>query len=191
MSKATSLRAVIALGHPPRHINHAKESMLRPFVPNISKSVLQNKSFRLTSPVDSPDSKRLIVLIVSHANLPVPEWCILSVSTGTDDPVKINCPSSFLWSISKRAASHSCGASCHSSIRRGVSPARSLFGDNPARAIFWFMYSGSSIYTMLLACCSAVVVLPHHLGPCINTPPTPISRRVNNWSAIRGLYSFI
>ena len=122
---------------------------------------------------------------------PVPEWCILSVSAGTAEPVNINCPSPSLWSISKRAASHSCGASCHSSIKRGVVPARSFLGERAANSIFCSIYSGSSIYTTLFACCSAVVVLPHHFGPCIRTAPTPISLRLNIPSAMRGLYCFI
>ena len=122
---------------------------------------------------------------------PVPEWCILSVSAGTAEPVNINCPSPSLWSISKRAASHSCGASCHSSIKRGVVPARSFLGERAANSIFCSIYSGSSIYTTLFACCSAVVVLPHHFGPCIRTAPTPISLRLNIPSAMRGLYSFM
>ena len=49
----------------------------------------------------------------------------------------------------------------------------------------------STTYTTLLACCSAVVVLPHYFGPCIRTAPTPISLRLNILSAIRGLYCFI
>ena len=49
----------------------------------------------------------------------------------------------------------------------------------------------STTYTTLLACCSAVVVLPHYFGPCIRTAPTPISLRLNFLSAIRGLYCFI
>ena len=40
--------------------------------------------------------------------------------------MNINCPIfSSLWSISKRAASHSCGAISHSSISRGVAPSSS------------------------------------------------------------------
>ena len=41
------------------------------------------------------------------------------------------------------------------------------------------------------ACCSAVVVLPHHLGPSIKTAPIPDSFRCNSLSAILGLYVFI
>ena len=129
--------------------------------------------------------------MVSHANLPVPEWCILSVSAGTAEPVNMNWPSPSLWSTSKRAASHSCGASCHSSIKRGVAPARSFLGERFANSTFCSIYSGSSIYTTLLACCSAVVVLPHHFGPWIRTAPTPISLRLNILSAMRGLYCFM
>lgn len=40
----------------------------------------------------------------------------------------------------------------------------------------------------LLANCFAVVVLPHHLGPSINTAPLPSTLRLSILSEIRCLY---
>ena len=42
---------------------------------------------------------------------------------------------------------------------------------------------------MLLACCSAVVVLPQALGPSIKTAPIASNLSRSSWSAIRFLYS--
>ena len=138
----------------------------------------------LTSPVESPDSYRLIGLIVNHVKRPVPECVISLVSAGTADPVRRNCPNSPRWSTSKRMASQSFGASCHSSINLGVAPFSSRLGFNSDIVMFCTFFSGSSIYKMLAASCSAVVVLPHHLGPSISTAPLPSSFRIRISSAI-------
>ena len=122
---------------------------------------------------------------------PVPECVISFVSAGTAEPVRINCPSSSLWSTSKRIASQSFGAICHSSIRRGVSPLRSLLGFMEAMATFCSINCGSSIYRILAAICSAVVVFPHHLGPSMRTAPEDSNLSESIWSATRFLYSFI
>lgn len=42
---------------------------------------------------------------------------------------------------------------------------------------------------MLLACCSAVVVLPQAFGPSIRTAPIASNLSRSSWSAIRFLYS--
>lgn len=49
---------------------------------------------------------------------------------------------------------------------------------------------GSSMYNIVAVCCAAVVVLPHHLAPSINTAPIPARCRRSIRPAIRGLYSF-
>ena len=141
--------------------------------------------------MESPDSYKLIGLIVSHVNRPVPEWVISLVSAGTAEPVRRNWPSSLRWSTSKRIASHNFGASCHSSISLGVSPFRRRFGFNSDIEMFCSFFSGSSMYRTLAAICSAVVVLPHHLGPSIRTAPFPSSFLARISSAILFLYSFI
>ena len=41
---------------------------------------------------------------------------------------------------------------------------------------------------MLLACCCAVVVFPHHFGPSTKTAPLPANFRAISPSAILGLY---
>lgn len=87
-----------------------------------------NNSSRLTLSFDSSDSYKLIGLINSHANLPVPVCVTSSMFAGTAEPVNINCPSESLWSTSNLIASHSFGAICHSSISLGVSHSSSKLG---------------------------------------------------------------
>ena len=55
--------------------------------------LLHNSSSDI-SPVESPDSYKLMGLIVSQVNRPVPECVISLVSAGTAEPVSTNCPSS-------------------------------------------------------------------------------------------------
>ena len=105
--------------------------------------------------------------------------------------MRTNCPSSPRWSTSKRIASQSLGASCHSSINLGTAPFNSLLGFISAIVIFCDFFSGSSMYNTLAASCSAVVVLPHHFGPSISTAPCPSSFRFKISSAILFLYFFI
>ena len=57
--------------------------------------------------------------------------------------------------------------------------------------IFCSFFSGSSIYKTLAASCSAVVVLPHHLGPSIKTAPFLSNFRTKISSAILFLYFFM
>ena len=179
-----------ACGHPPRHTRKARRSMLRSEAPSISACV-SNRFLILTSPVESPDSYKLIGRIVNHVKRPVPEWVICFVSAGAAEPVRINCPNSPRWSTSKRIASQSFGASCHSSMRRGAEPFSRRLGFSSDMAMFCSFFSGSSIYKILEASCSAVVVLPHHLGPSISTAPFPSSLRFRISSAILFLYFFI
>ena len=78
-------------GHPPLHTRYASSLIFRLLVPEIV-STPPNKSLILTSPLDSFDSKRLILRIVSQANLPVPLCEVDERSPGTDDPVSMKCP---------------------------------------------------------------------------------------------------
>ena len=87
-------------------------------------------------------------------------------------------------------ASHSFGASCHSSINRGTAPFNRRLGFSSDMVIFCSFLSGSSIYKTLAENCSAVVVLPHHLGPSIKTAPFPSSFRFSISSATLFLYFF-
>ena len=147
-----------------------------------------NRRSKLTLPFDSPDSQRLIGRIVSHAKRPVPVWWILLLSAGTAEPVKMNCPGFPRRSTVNRAASHNCGANCHSSINRGTSPSSNASGFSSARKRFRSNSRGQSIYNTLLAAWAAVVVFPHHLGPCISTAPAASNCSKSNWSAILNLY---
>ena len=166
----------------------ARSSILRLFVATILSGV-SNRCAKLTLPFDSPDSYRLIGRMVSQLNRPVPEWCMSFSSAGTADPVNTNCPTSCLWSTSNLMVSHSLGASCHSSISLGVSPSSRTEGSISAICRFVSSEAGLSIYKMLFACCSAVVVFPHHLGPSISIAPLLASFFASIWSAILCLYS--
>lgn len=64
-------------------------------------------------------------------------------------------------------AFNECVASCHSSIRRGVSPSNKRDALVSAVARYSSRLSVACSSMMLAAFCFAVVVLPHHLGPSI------------------------
>ena len=80
----------------------------------------KNKSFKDTSPLESPLSYKLIGYIFIVDILKVPVWAVSVFSD--DDPVKIYCPLSPLSSTSFLIAPHNFGASCHSSKSMGFSP---------------------------------------------------------------------
>ena len=91
---------------------------------------------RETAPEESPDSREDIVLMCMRPIRPVPVCESSGRSAGTADPVSTNCPVDPRVSTSKRTASQSCGASCHSSMRRGASPASSVWGEISASRMF-------------------------------------------------------
>ncbi len=124
--------------------------------------------------------------IFIRAMRPVPVWLIFLGSGGTAEPVRMNCPNSSLWSTSNRTASHSCGASCHSSMRRGVAPLSNSRGAISARRMFCALVLGSCRYIALSASLSHVVVLPHHLAPSTRTAPFALTRFLSNGSYILG-----
>ena len=148
-----------------------------------------NNSARLTSPVDSSDSHKLIGRMRNHEKRPVPVCWILSVSNGTAEPVNTNCPNSRRSSTSERIVSQSSGIVCHSSNRRGVSPFNSNDGSIWSRLRLSCNVIGLPSIRELFAFCIAVVDLPHHFGPCTKTAPEVRNLELSNWSAIRGLYS--
>ncbi len=134
-----------------------------------------------------------MALIVSQLNRPVPEWVISSVSTGTAaEPARINWPSSPRWSIlqSEMASPQFSNQSRHhSSINRGTAPFNRRLGFSSDMVIFCSFSFLSSIYKTLAENCSAVVVLPHHLGPSIKTAPFPSSFSLQYF--ISKLFSYI
>lgn len=73
----------------------------------------------------------------------------------------------------------------------GAGELPSRLGFSSDIAMFCSFFSGSSIYKMLAASCSAVVVFPHHFGPSISTAPLPSNFRIRISSAILFLYLFI
>ena len=154
--------------------------------PSTSSAPL-NSEERHTSPFDSPDSNRDIGRIRSFANRPTPECIMSEVCGGTLLPVRMNCPILSEWSTSNLTASQIAGATCHSSSKRGRSPlSRRLILTSATRAT-----SGSAIYNTLEACCSAVVVFPHHFAPSIKTAPFRLRRAFSISSTILLLYFFI
>lgn len=151
----------------------------------ISSFLPRNKSRKDTDPFDSPDSKRLIGRIFNREILPVPVWAI-TLSAGTAEPVRINCPVSALLSTSNLTASHKTGAICHSSINRGVSPFKSKEGLVSAMAKYDLVWSGSCRYTTLRDTLHAVLVLPHHFAPSISTAPEDSNACSSSASQILG-----
>ena len=135
-----------------------------------------------------------MVSICIFAIRPLPECLINSLfffGSIELEPVIMNCPNSFRLSTIARTESHSTGASCHSSIRRGVSPARRSEGFTLIVAWYLSRMSGSCRLIVLLACCSAVVVLPHHLGPSMSTAPEEASNKPKCSSAVLLRYSML
>lgn len=120
---------------------------------------------------------------------PVPV-CMISpfLSSTTVEPVKINWPFWFRSSTVFRTASHKTGATCYSSISRGVSPLSSKDGLVRAVARYPSRLSGSCILITLFDCCMAVVVFPHHFGPTICTAPKASKRSRSILSAILSKY---
>ena len=144
-----------------------------------------NNDSKTTDCVPSPLSLRVIGRIVIRRKRPAPLWRVTS-SAGTAEPVSMNCPGSRRLSTSWRTTFQRLGASCHSSIRRGVLPLSTVCGDADAR----LRSPGSaSRRTELVEKCRPEVVFPAARGPWSMTAPKVCSERSMRESAIRGLYS--
>jgi hypothetical protein len=113
------------------------------------------------------------------------------LSKGVVDPVKMNWPNIFRISTSWRTASHSWGASCHSSINLGLSPSKRREGLISAANNAWRPTCGSCRKIQLFANCKAVVVFPHHLGPWISTAPVASNLSLRSVSAIPQIGRFL
>ena len=98
-------------------------------------SGLSNKSIIEICPFDSPLSYKLIGFISILWILPVPECIMLSSST-TVEPVRIYNPYPSLSSMLVLTESHNTGATCHSSINRGLFSFNNLEGSMSAHIIF-------------------------------------------------------
>ena len=183
-----SLFTSIDAGHPPLTIILAKSSKDSFDTPDIS---LPSKiSLNDTSPVDSPDSYKLIGRINTLDILPVPV-CIVSPSLGLAEPVRIYCPFSPLWSTSVLIESHTTGYICHSSNILGFSP----FKNNDGWVFFILSYScflsGFWNSMILFAWCIPVVDFPHHLQPSISTAPIISISSSISLSTTLGKYSIV
>ena len=136
-----------------------------------------------TVPVDRPSSRRVIGRIRSHENRPAPV-CRVASSAGTAEPVRMNGPS--CASTALRTWFQIAGTSCHSSMRRGLSPSRTSDGSIVAAVrASW----STSRRTLLFARWLAVSVLPTPLAPSISTATCPCSASSSSASTTRGMYS--
>ena len=176
-----------AAGHPPRLTKKAISSRLEGFAA-ADGGTPSNRAHKETSPVESPDSNRLIVRIFNLLILPAPEWETLERSGGVEEPVKTNCENVWRLSTSKRTASHSFGATCHSSTRRGVAPASRACGSISESSKLRVLVFGSCMKSALAHSCDAVVVLPHHFGPSTRVAPFACSFSASKESYIRLKY---
>jgi hypothetical protein len=107
-------------------------------------------------------------------------------SGGTADPERMNCPVVWRASISWRMTFHKDGASCHSSISRGVSPASTPSGSSSASSM---ALGEASRRIELRAWWRPVEVLPHARGPSSTTPPMAWRSRWTRPSIARGRYT--
>ena len=150
-------------------------------------SLPSNRAERETIASPSPDSHRVMGLIVRRAILPAPECRTLSRSSflRAVEPVRSSSPR---WlpesSTNRRAASQTSGTSCHSSTRCGMSPRSAKAGSSSAAS----RSEGLSSFVMLALRDIAVQVLPHHFGPLISTHPKASMRESSRFSSKRGLY---
>ena len=104
----------------------------------------------------------------------------------------MNCPGTPpLLSHTVRTASQITGASCHSSIKRGVSPIKRSDGLEAAVARYSSLMSTSCKLMELLAIWLHVVVFPHHFGPSTSTAPEASRLSCNIRSAILLRYSIL
>lgn len=185
-----ALEAIVAdfpifKGQPPRTTSSATSRAERAGGEATGRSPANNADSDI-SPDDSPLSKRLMVRIVSLAIRPAPE-CRRTSSSGTDDPVSMNWPGVWRRFTSERTKFHTLvPSSCHSSMSCGGAPFSTSEGStcSARRAA-----SSVSRYTKLLACCSAVNVLPDAFGPSRRTAPVAASRDATSASTTLGRYS--
>ena len=147
----------------------------------------RNKAATDASPVEWPDSKRLIGRILSVPIRPAPE-CNSRSYLGVAEPVRMYRPRRRRSSTCRRTWSHISGARCHSSKRIGISWSNSSSGLSPrsARA-----FGSVSKRTELFACWRAVSVFPQPFGPSMRTAPIEVSRSDSSASTMRARYSNI
>ena len=135
-------------GHPPRQVRYAMSCKLYSHFPAMLSGVL-NSSAKLTIPLESPDSHRLMGRMTIRPMRPVPECRICcspsKPSRTTTEPVRMKCPCPWRWSTSYRTASHNTGATCHSSMSRGVGPSRIRCGSMLASRMCWSLVAVSPI----------------------------------------------
>ena len=111
--------------------------------------------------MERPVSKSDIGRIRNRVSRPAPVWRVMS-SAGTAEPVRMNWPGAPRLSTARRMWFQIAGSVCHSSTRRGVSPARTAAG---SRSTMARAASSTSRNTALAATASAVAVFPQALGP--------------------------
>lgn len=172
-------------GHPPRTTSRARSGTVSSERPGGGGSPSRSARNDI-APSDSPDSARDIGRISTRANRPAPVWRLAS-SSGTADPVRMNCPGAPRSSTAARTPfQRRVASTCHSSRSRGVAPARTSRGSTSraarAPSSFWR-------YTALAACCRAVDVLPHARGPSMSTAPADRRRSATSRSAILSMYA--
>ncbi len=175
-----SVRFRTRAGQPPRQATLITSSVRGPGS-SARTGTPANKSRSDTSPVDSPDSKRLIGRIRTRRTRPAPEWRVIS-SGGLADPVKMNWPGIPRSSQARRMGFQMSGAICHSSSSLGVAPSSMAVGSMlAARRAAAALSSNVS----LAAQRRPVQVLPQARGPSIRTAGDAPRAVINSSSITR------
>ena len=172
-------------GHPPRTTRPA--SFSASILGAIACGLLPANSARMdTSPDDVPDSSSVIGLMCSRSMRPMP-LCAGLCSRGVEEPVRTKVRSLPLASIAARTMSHSCGTSCHSSMRCGEAPRKASSGAASIMSRLGVAPSELMATNAEFANAYPVHVLPQYFGPLIFTPPKSSSAKATWRSRMRGM----
>ena len=171
-------------GQPPRHSCATKSSKDHADAAPSFGNCPRSRSRREIAPLDSSSSESVIERRRSRGMRPAPVWRLMS-SAGTAEPVRMKRPGRASSVTERHAWFQSAGSVCHSSIKRGESPARTSAG---SMATARRARASSSSSTSLAATCRAVDVLPLALAPSTTTMLADSKRSRSCESAMRPRY---
>ena len=170
-------------GQPPLHINAAR-SCTDKFTASLRAGAPSRICARDNCPLLCRSSNSDMGRMRSRKKRPAPVWRVAS-SSGTADPVSMKWPLPGSASTARRTWFQITGADCHSSISRGLAPARTRPGST---AIMPWAVESTSSMTWLAASLRAVSVLPQARGPSMSTAPAAFRHRSSSPSATRCRY---
>lgn len=152
----------ITAGHPPLQTSPAR-SVTEVVTANVPPSP-SNSPLSPILPVESPDSSSDMGLMWTRAILPAPLW-EYEPYEGIEEPVSRNSPGRLpSWSICLLTVSLTVGISCHSSMRCGESPTRTILGSARTSAADSGVQMNLALGVRLRRPCLAAVLWPVDLN---------------------------